>query len=186
MAVLMMLEMTMDATLLLPMMAGCVIAYTVSRMRQSQSLYAVLNRRQVKLSEARKFEELKLAELIEPAHHNLPPSATLAEARDLFAHTRTRYHYVLDANGCFIGALSVHRMTEVLNRNPSLAEAAVCDFIDADFLLLPAASALSDAWDAFMRSPLDRIPVVDDVTHKLLLGVVTNRKLLELAKCLRM
>src|SRR3546814_21195394 len=58
MAILMVLEMTMDAILLLPLMTGCVVAYTVSCMFRSRwSLYAVLDRRRPRPSEIREDEE---------------------------------------------------------------------------------------------------------------------------------
>src|SRR3546814_6830661 len=80
MAILMVFEMTMDATLLLPLMTGCVVAYTVSCMfRSRSSLYAVLDRRRLKQSEIREYESARLAELVRPPTKTLAPDARSEE-----------------------------------------------------------------------------------------------------------
>jgi CIC family chloride channel protein len=185
MAILMVFEMTMDATLLLPLMAGCVLAYTVSRLFRSNSLYAVLNRRHIKLTEARRLETITMAELMEPVSANLTPGDTLADARALFEQSRTRYLYVLDTQGHFLGVVSVHRLTEHLYRHPRDEAAPVLGLLEEPLHLLPANCTLLQAWDVFVRSPLERIPIVDNLDNKILLGVVTKREMLGRAKLLR-
>src|SRR3546814_9621831 len=92
MAILMVFEMTMDATLLLPLMTGCVVAYTVSCMfRSRSSLYAVLDRRRLKQSEIREYKSARLAELVRPPTKTLAPDATLAKAHELFGVARRRF-----------------------------------------------------------------------------------------------
>jgi CIC family chloride channel protein len=92
---------------------------------------------------------------------------------------------MLDNGGRFIGALSLHRLTEQLYRHPDSAEQPVRGLIDESFQLLPADCRLPEAWQAFVRTPLERIPVVDNLQQRHLLGVVTKRGLLERVQCLR-
>lgn len=179
MSILMVFEMTMDASLLLPLMCGCVLAYTVSGLfRRRNSLYAVLDRRQLKASEIRAYEATPLAQLVRPPSKTLAPDATLAEAHALFGLARRRYLHVIDAQGRFVGALSVHRLHEVLYRSPSSATAPVKDYLESDFLILPAHLTLAQAWDALTHLPVDWLPVVDDLQHRHVLGMISKREIL--------
>lgn len=186
MAILMVFEMTMDATLLLPLMTGCVVAYTVSCMfRSRSSLYAVLDRRRLKQSEIREYESARLAELVRPPTKTLAPDATLAEAHELFGVARRRFLLVIDGGGRFIGALSVHRLHEVLYRTPAKADAPVKDFVEQDFQILPAHCTLGEAWDVLTRVPIEWVPVVDDLQHRHVLGVISKREILSRVTQLR-
>src|SRR3546814_21118495 len=90
--------------------------------RSRSSLYAVLDRRRLKQSEIREYESARLAELVRPPTKTLAPDATLAEAHELFGVARRRFLLVIDGIGRFIGALSVHRLHEVLYRTPARAD----------------------------------------------------------------
>jgi CIC family chloride channel protein len=182
MAILMVFEMTMNANLLLPLMGGCVIAYTVSRVFRSDSLYSVLNRRHIQLLQARQLEAITLGELLEPVSHNLTPASTLADAQALFGQTRTRYLYVVDDGGKLLGGVSVHRLTARLYQEPMSRTHPVLELCEDAFECLPAACTLRQAWDAFTHTPLERIPVVDTLQNRLLLGTVSKRMLLERIK----
>lgn len=186
MSILMVFEMTMDATLLLPLMTGCVVAYTVSCLfRSRSSLYAVLDRRRLKQSEIREYEAARLADLVQPPTKTLAPDATLAEAHELFGVARRRYLLVIDDTGCFVGALSVHRLHEVLYRAPAKSDAPVKDFVEQDFQILPADCTLNQAWDVLTRVPIEWVPVVDDLQHRHVLGVISKREILSRVTQLR-
>lgn len=173
MAILMVFEMTLDASLLLPLMIVCVVSYTVSSIfRSHESLYHVLRRRELQQSQMRRFETLPLGELVKPADNCLSADASWREARDMFQRVQTRYLYLLDADNNFVGALSVHKLNEVLNRHPEKGESAVRELVDTDFLVLAPEMKLAEAWKIFNRLPLGRIPVV--TTEKQFLGVVSK------------
>ncbi|NKF22874.1 ClcB-like voltage-gated chloride channel protein [Solimonas sp. C16B3] len=186
MAILMVFEMTMDATLLLPLMCGSVVAYAVSSLLPvPSSLYSVLDRRRLKLSEIREYEGTPLAALVRPPTQTLTPDDTLSDALENFRRGRRRYLHVIDAQGRFVGALSLHRVYDVLYRTPAASSSPVRDYVEADFLVLPADRTLAQAWDVLTQHPIEWLPVVDDLRQRHMLGVISRREILSHANELR-
>ncbi len=185
MATLMVFEMSMNASLLLPLMAACVMAYTVSRALQPASLYEVLNRRHSRQTAVQAVVRHTMASLLEPAGDNLLPQHTLAQACAIFERSRTRYLYVVDEAGLLLGAVSMHRLAAYLQANPGDAGQAVSLMLEPDFPRLPKDAALDDAWQLFASMPLERLPIVASIEHPQLLGVVTKRAILEQARAFR-
>ena len=178
MAVLMVFEMTMNAGLLLPLMAGSILAYAVSRKIRTNSLYDVLNRRHAHLARVDELHDTELMSLLEPVTTHLTPSTTVAQANTCFQQTRTRYLYVIDSAGRFVGVVSIHRLAALLCDHPERQHDAIEGLIETAFELLPAQASLKEAWTLFATSPLERIPVVDNLDARRFLGVVSKRQVL--------
>ncbi|MBV8647313.1 ClcB-like voltage-gated chloride channel protein [Paludibacterium sp.] len=179
MAILMVFEMTMNAQLLLPLMAGSILAYAVSRALRSRSLYDVLNRRHAHQAKVQALPDTELMALLEPVIRHLTPATTIDQACRQFEQTRTRYLYVVDEAGQFLGAVSIHQLAALICAAPERREAPVGPLIETAFDLLPAHASLKDAWSMFAMSPLERIPVVDNLDHRRFLGVVSKRNVLD-------
>jgi CIC family chloride channel protein len=178
MAILMVFEMTMNARLLLPLMAGSILAYAVSRALRSHSLYDVLNRRHAHQARVDALADTELMALLEAAPVNLAPDTSLADACGQFQNTRTRYLYVIDKTGRFLGVVSIHRIAATLCAAPDKRRAGVAELIETAFDILPARASLKDAWTLFAMSPQERIPVVDNLDNRHFLGVVSKRHVL--------
>lgn len=185
MAILMVFEMSMNASLLLPLMVGCVVSYSISSTMKRHSIYDVLNRRQRQQSELQSLSAITMRELLVPEFNNLDLGSTMAQAHKLFETTHTRYLYVLDTQGRFVGAVSMHRLSTHLYSHPQDSDALVHNLIEQDFIHLDANASLTQAWDIFMQTPLERLPIVENNTHPVLLGVVTKRDILSRAKRLQ-
>lgn len=169
----------MNAGLLLPLMAGSVLAYAVARLFRTDSLYEVLNRRRARLAKVDALHDAELMSLLEPVAVHLSPTHTLAAANVCFQQTRTRYLYVIDADGRFAGVVSIHRLAAELCRDGHRLDDSIAGLIETSFELLPARAGLKDAWSLFASSPLERIPVVEDLDSRRFLGVVSKRQVLQ-------
>ncbi len=176
MSVLMVFEMTLAPTLLLPGMIGAVAAhYTASRC-QTLSLYSVVADRMQASATAERARTLTLAGLCEPTSSTISPDATLKEAHEKFAETGTRYLYVTGHHGRLLGALSIHAVQRALQAQP---EGHLDGRWEHDFPTLTPESRLPDALRLFAHHALNRIPLIRDASERELLGVVYKQRVVQ-------
>lgn len=104
MATLMIFEMTGNYDLIVPLMLACVLGYFVSRVLWQRSIYA----RSLPDTPNAAFATLSAGEIV----RNNPPTVQrdrpVAEIEQQFLQRRWPHVYIVDADGNFCGAVSVH------------------------------------------------------------------------------
>lgn len=181
MSILMVFEMTLAPTLLLPLMIGAVAAYYTASRCQTLSLYSVVVQRAQASAAVERARGLRLAGLCDPTHTVIDPAATVAQAADKFAETGTRYLYLVDATGRLLGAISIHAVQRAQREAP---DATLLSLGDLAFPSLTPDSRLRDALAIFSEHGINRIPLVRDAASRELMGTVSKQRVLQEASCL--
>ena len=178
MAILMIFEMTLSYSVVLPLMLACVAAYFMARSVGEHSMYEVtLHRNEQERARAR-WRGLKIADLVKPTAAVVRASASFAEIERIFLEHPVRYVYVVDDLQRFLGAISLHEIKQHLIGRGAAPSSTAGELMKRDFpVVLPDAS-LGDALQVFLTQGTERLPVVSSTDERRLLGVVSRSELL--------
>lgn len=174
MSILMISEMTMSYQITLPLMLACVSAYSVARVFRRGSVYADSLRSQRTDAGVQAIRLTTVADLIKPDRPSVTPQTSVAELAQVFARHRVQYLYVVNEQGGFVGAVSLHDVAR------AMAQHAVPTLFASDILLreFPALTPdmdMSAALLVFARHHGERLPVVrDEGGVRKLLGSATK------------
>jgi CIC family chloride channel protein len=168
MAILMVFEITLDYAIILPLMLGCVIAYYLSIGIEPASIYS----ESLKRKGARLFDEqlsnLRVLDLMKPGPPTIPVTAEFNEIAQNFISHRFVYLYVVDAEGRFLGVVSLHDIKPYLNE-PEMADVIIAeDILREDFPTVTPNVPLTQALEYFAHHDGERLPVLDERSRKLL------------------
>jgi CIC family chloride channel protein len=171
MSILMMFEMTQSHSLLVPLMAACVAGYSVSQTLRGRSIYAVAP------SNAQPAPVLTMAaDLLHPDPPRITQGQSLRALEMVFSVRRWQHTYAVDADGRFVGAISLHDFRLVMD---------ACTDRDAPWpaTLLrdnyPRVQLETPAWqvlETFVQHPGERLPVLD--AQGLLQGYIVKSDLI--------
>ena len=134
MAVIMLFEMTLSYDIILPLMLCSVVAYYTAKGLEGRSLYSeVLKKKAAETPGDAAFGSGQVAELMKAKPPTLSRHARFAEIARMFLGTRVNNLYVTDAEGRFLGAVSLHDIKPYLGE-PDLAELVIAnDILREDF-----------------------------------------------------
>ena len=177
-AILMVVEMTGVYTLTLPLMMACVIAYLVVRVLRVPSIYAASEQRRRRDTEARDLTSRSIASLVRPSPPTLAADATVPTIVDAFARERFQYLYVVERDGRYRGAISLHDLRQVLAGESDVEQAArrATSLLTSTLQVLADTMTLEAALSAFAAHRGERLPVVD--ANGLLVGAAWKTDLL--------
>jgi CIC family chloride channel protein len=160
MSILMMFEMTLNPSLLVPLMAACVLAYYVARSLNSRSLYGehIHDKPAGLFGEA--VNDLNVGQLMRKPEAPLTSETGFGEIARRFLAPQTEWLPVANAGGQFIGAI----LREDVEAN--LADSDLNNIVIAGDLLrtmpvvLSPSTKLLEAVELVGRSPSEETPVV--------------------------
>ena len=179
MAILMIFEMTLDYAIVPPLMLACVTAhYTAQGIRKDSIYSAVLLRKKREAEAETTVANRTVRELMKPRPLSVPETARFDEIANTFAANQNIFLYVTNKEDQFRGAISLHDIKAYLNE-PGLATLVIAaDFLREDFPYLTLEGKLTDALEGFSRHEGERLPVVDGVESRKLVGYVSKTDLL--------
>jgi chloride channel protein, CIC family len=179
MSILMIFEMTLQYDVVLPLMLGCVTAHYMSKGLGQKSIYAShLRRKKVSESSPGSSKASVVRDLMRPDPPCVLPQTSFGEIARIFSKYRINYVYVVDAEKRFLGVVSLHEMKPYLN-DPVLSETVLAmDFMREDFPVLASGQHLTEALKAFSSHDGERIPIVDNLVDRHLVGVISKTDLL--------
>ena len=173
MAIIMIFELTLDYQIILPLMLACVVAYYTSQGFERRSIYAEALKRKGAGDYRRQLAELHVRDLVKPNPLTVSPTARFAEIGEKFVATRFNYLYVTEQNH-FVGAVSLHDIKSYLN-SPELAALVIAgDILRDHFPVIPAHASLTEALERFSNHDGERLPVVNNVRDKTLIGSISK------------
>ena len=186
MAVIMLFEMTLSYDIILPLMLCSVIAYYTARGFDARSLYSEALKTKTAAAEsvAPFSHETRVADLMRVKPPVVAETARFAEIARVFLGVRVNNLYVVNAEGRFLGVVSLHDIKPYLGE-PDLAQLVIArDILHEDFPRLTPDQPLTAALGGFLGIVAERLPVVGiDGTLRgslskgdLLLALVEKRK----------
>lgn len=153
MSAVMIFEMTGNPQIILPLLLVCVFASALKQVLLAESLYTHSLPAPVPVPDA--------AALLRADPPTIAESASPAQAEAAFLASRWQHAYVLDAAGCFVGALSLHDFGPFLREQGGQAVAIPPALLRRDYPRVSADAGLGEILEAFAHHSGERLPVVD-------------------------
>lgn len=181
MSIMMAFEMTLNSSLLFPLMLATAISYVVASRLKTGGTYPVLSRHNARFAAKNEFEYSTVASLISPCS-KMYVDATLSQVVSEGLKQRTRYVYVVDREERFLGVVPTNVLASGMIDGSLKTDSAIDPFIEQEFTTLLQQDSYEQAWAMFSNSPLERLPVLDNAASRRLLGVITKAVLLSKAR----
>ena len=176
MSVIMLFEMTLSYDIILPLMLCSVVAYFTAKGIDSSSLYGEVLKRKKAEDAGTMLNTGKVLDLIKPNPPTVQPTARFADIARLFLSIRFNNIYVINEQGQFLGAVSLHDIKPYLGESGVAELVLAGDILREDFPRIKTDQALSEAMGMFFGSDVQRLPVVDG--NGLLLGSLSKNDLM--------
>jgi chloride channel protein, CIC family len=175
MAVAMMFELTLSYDIMLPLLLASTVAWFTAGGADKPSLYQELLRRKAEAEpEAR---VLNVGPLVRPDPPRVPLTATLEQMAKAFLGQRINNLYVVDTAGAFRGVVPLEAVKPFLNQPEMASVVIAADIMESSFPSMAPDAALGEASAGFATHPIERLPVIEPGTKRLL-GVVSRNDLL--------
>ncbi len=182
MAVIMLFEMTLSYDIILPLMLCSVIAYYTAKGLEGQSLYSEALRRKSAETPQPEMPTGRVRDLMKVAPPQVKNTAPFAELARMFLSVRVNNIYVVSAGERFLGAVSLHDIKPYLGDADLASLVIASDVLREDFPRIGPEETLADALNGFLNRPIERLPVVDPATGKLLGSLAKTDLLLALVE----
>jgi CBS domain-containing protein len=183
MAIMMVFEQTDSYQIVLPLMFVCVVShFTVLRVLRAGSMEEEsLRRRGVTLPrgpEGSVMQTLRVADVMHEDVSSVNHSAPFPLVVERFLKEPYNHLYVTDSTGKFIGAIRLHALKEMLHQSDALNSVIAHDLVDGTFPVVTPAQKLAETMDLFWEQNCERLPVVNNVTDRRLIGWMSKRDLI--------
>ncbi len=175
-AILMVLEMTGAWTLVLPLMLACVVAYLVVRTLGVPSIYAAAEHRRRRESEIHDLSSRTMRTLMRPSPPTAGPGDALEEVARAFTAWRFQYLYVVEPDGHYVGAISLHDLRQAIEHADATAPRTAASLVTSTLQTVTEDTTLEEALERFRAHRGERLPVLDGTGH--LVGAVWKSDLL--------
>lgn len=161
MAVIMLFEMTLSYDIILPLMLCSVVAFFTARGIGGKSLYSESLRQKAAEDPNTPLATGRVGDLAKANPPTVQPTARFAEIAQRFLSVRINNLYVVNFEGRFLGAVSLHDIKPYLGE-PGVAELVLAgDIVHEDFPRVSPDETLSGALGKFLGSDVQRLPVVN-------------------------
>ena len=184
-AVIMLFELSLNYSLMPPLMLACAVSTLVGRRLHRESIYSEpLRRKGLELDrespDPGAATEKTVADLmrqpVPPLHENTPFRAMV----DRFLTSPNNYLPVVDERGRLVGLVALHDLKEHLNADAELRSVIALDIMRPPPVCLTPNERLSDMLPVLLASELRNVPVVDNKVNFRLVGTVLRAEALEL------
>lgn len=185
-AIIMMVELTQNERVVLPMMIVSVLSILGAKVFEKDSVYI----EELRESGVRWQDTPELAALLNLTVQDIlrkdvglvPASLRISELIKVFLQTRAQCVFVGDAGGKLLGVIDLHDLKEMMG-DPFLRDSHDASFINAGDLVRETPSvtpeeSLSSATEKLWVRDLGWLPVVDSPATLRFLGIITRRDLL--------
>jgi CIC family chloride channel protein len=174
MAILMAFELTLDYSIAPYLMVNCVIAYYCSGIFERRFLYGESLERKGAAFFKQQLAEVNLQDLVRSDPITLPQNATFAQIAETFVQHRYQHIYIVDKENHLLGAISLHDVKTFLDRPELESVVIAADIMDEDFPRVSPTQGMSEALHKFSEANSERLPVVDNVNSKRLIGSISK------------
>ncbi len=176
-AIVMVFEMTGDYQIILPLMLGCIVGYSTSRVLREESLYSeALRRKRAAQPPPPPVETID--RLIAPDPPVIADSAPLQEVIHAFATHRVNCLYVVADGTRFLGVVPVTAITGYFDDRAAAEGLRAEDVTMREVPVLHPGMRVPEALERFTRYRGERLPVVTADDERRLVGSVSKADLL--------
>ena len=184
-ALIMIFEISLNYTLMPPLMIGCVIATLVARRIHPDSIYTEpLRRKGVEMGKesgpAGAGSQKLVAELMREPIAPLSETANFREMADRFLTSPNNFLPVVDAQGRLIGVVALQDMKEYLSMGAELISVIAYDVMRPPPPALLPNQTLDQAFPVLLASELRNVPVVNNPKEFRLVGSIIRSEALSL------
>ena len=182
-AMIMAFEISLDYSLMPPLMLACVVAVLVSRQLHSESVYTE-HMRLKGLSLLRETDQAGAAmdktvgDLMQSPVTPMRETVSLQEIADRFLASPNNFVPIVDAQKQLIGVVALQDLKEFLHDNRELAGVIALDLMRPPPKCLTPGQRLLDALPLVLESELRNIPVVNTLAENRLVGSLSRAQML--------
>ena len=182
-AMIMAFEISLDYSLMPPLMLACVVSVLVARQLHGESIYTE-HMRLKGLSLQRESEQTGVAmdktvgDLMRAPIPPLRETTTFRQIADRFLVSSNNFLPIVDAKQQFIGVVALQDLKEFLNTSQSFDGVIAYDVMRPPPKFLTPGQRLLDALPIVLESELRNVPVVNSPEEKRLVGSVSRAEVL--------
>lgn len=170
MSILMIFEMTENYNVIVPLMAACVLSYSISRVLRPQSIYAGIDH------SPRLTPALAMAsDLLRSDPPHIAIGQSQAELEAVFVRYRWQNVYVTERDGTFVGAVSLHDFAPWRQTQGDASAPWPAALIRRDYPRVLDTAPTWQVMETFAGHAGERLPVLDHAGR--LLGYITKTDL---------
>jgi CIC family chloride channel protein len=177
MSILIMFEMTRDDATIMPLMLACVSAFYVARELSPESVYSrQLDGRQEQSGPP--IFLLHVRDLMKRDPICVTGTAGFPEVAATFASNTFKHLYVVDADRRFLGAIALQDLKPFLHETNLPQVVIALDLMHDDVPVLTGDASLKESLEVFARHDGERLPVLDNLRDRRLLGALAKTDVL--------
>lgn len=182
-AILMIFELSLNYSIMPPLMLACVASTLVARRLHPESIYTEpLRRKGVQLErESPKVgaaTDLTVGDIMQAPVPPVRENTQLAEIADRFLTSTNNFLPVVDARKRLVGIIALHDLKEWLSAGHELTAVIAYDVMQPPPHCLTPNQKLSDVLPALLQSELRNVPVVNTLADQHLVGSVARAEAL--------
>jgi CIC family chloride channel protein len=178
-AIIILFELTLNYTLILPLMTSVVVATTIARYLTPESIYSErLVKRGIdirEISSGNPMKEIKVSQIMTKNFPTVSPDMPIDELSDKLKKSGHHGFPVLDENGNLIGVVTVTDVVSAMQRG-STENVKVGDIVTRNPLVAYPDQTLHDAM-LRVGTEVGRIPVVERDNPQKLVGVLRRHNI---------
>jgi chloride channel protein, CIC family len=180
--VIMLFEMTLSYDIILPLMLCNVIAYYTAKGLQGESLYSESLRRKAAETPAPSMPVGSVRDLMKSNPPIVATTARFADIARMFLSVRVNNIYVTGPDARFVGAVSLHDIKPYLGDADLASLVIASDIMREEFPRIGPDRSLSEALGAFLGQTVERLPVIEPDTGRLVGSLSKSDLLLALVE----
>lgn len=184
-AILMIFELSLNYSIMPPLMLACVVSTLVARRLHPESIYTEpLRRKGVELErESPKVgaaTDLTVGDIMQAPVPPVRENTRLADIAERFLTSTNNFLPVVDGKDRLVGIIALHDLKEWLSAGHELNAVIAYDVMRPPPHCLTPNQKLSDVFPALLQSELRNVPVVNTLTDQHLVGSVARAEALGL------
>jgi CIC family chloride channel protein len=182
-AMILIFELSLDYTLVPPLMLACVVSILVARQLHGESVYTEhLRVKGLALGEETSrpgaIVEQTVGDLMRAPVPPVRETTALREIADRFLTTPNNFLPVVDAHHRLLGVVALQDLKEFLNSAQDLDAVIACDVMRPPPKCLTPGQRLLEALPVVLASELRNVPVVNNPADNRLVGAVVRAEVL--------
>ena len=184
-SILMIFEMSLNYSIMPPLMLACVISTLVARRIHPESIYTEpLRRKGVELQRESTHvgaaTESTVGDILRPPVPPLQENTPFREIADRFISQTYNFLPVVDKKGHLLGVVALQDLKEWLNADHELSSVIAYDVMRPPPTCLTPVQKLTDVLPLLLASEVRNVPVVNNLSECKLIGTIARSEALSL------